>query len=90
VTESELPHVLTAFFIVVDKHGSVNVYSDTMPSVNVARSATLQDIETFGSQAAKVAGRLIAAKDVQHLLVRPPETPTADRIADALTKRAGE
>ena len=83
---AETLEVLTAFFVVVDKSGTVGVYTSAMPPVTVQREATLADLETFGAQLSREAGRLLTYR----MLTPAPETSVADKVAEALAKRGEE
>lgn len=88
-TSPEAVEVLTAFFVTVDKDGTVGVFTNQLPTVTVSREANLADLETYGSQVAREAGRLLNAQVLVQTLTPATETP-ADRVSDALAKRAEE
>lgn len=79
----EPTEVLTAFFVYVTKDGRVGVSVDDIPAVSVEHSATLLDLEMYGSQVAREAGRIMLAREMT-----PPavETPS-ERVAKAITRR---
>lgn len=79
--------VQTAFFVVIDKDGIVSVHTSEIPAVNLAREATLYDIETFGSQLVRNVGRVIQTQMTLAALQPVPEPSAADRVAEALKKR---
>lgn len=82
--------VQTAFFVVVDDNGAIEVFTDKIPSVTVRREATLVDIEAYLSQLLRDVGRVLTAQAMS-LTLRPPTEPTtADRVTDALKKRETE
>jgi hypothetical protein len=77
----------TAFFVVVDLQGMVSVHTTEIPSVTLAREATLYDIETYGQQLVRNIGRVIAAQMTISALAPAPEPTAAERVAEALQKR---
>lgn len=83
---TEAIEVLTAFFVVVDKSGTVGVYTSALPPVTIQREATLADLEAFGSQLSREAGRLL----MYRMLAPEPEPSIADKVAEALSKRGEE
>lgn len=85
----EANEVLTAFFVTVDKDGTVGVFTNQLPTVTVTREASLADLETYGAQVAREAGRILDSHMIVRMLTPEPET-TADRVSDALAKRAEE
>lgn len=82
--------VQTAFFVVVDINGIVSVHTSDIPSVNLQREATLNDIETFGSQLVRTVTRLLDAHAVSVSLTPTPDPTASERVSEALTKRKGE
>lgn len=79
--------VQTAFFVVVDLDGMVSVHTHDIPPVNLAREATLYDIETYGSQLVRNVGRVINSQMTAAVLRPASEPSAADRVAEALKKR---
>lgn len=82
--------VQTAFFVVVDAEGIISVHTSEIPSVTIAREATLYDIETYGSQLVRNVSRLLTAQMIKSALAPAPEETVADRVNGALSKRASE
>lgn len=88
MSESPAPvPVQTAFFVVVDLDGIISVHTHEVPAVNLAREATLYDIETYGSQLVRNVGRVISTQMTLAALQPVPEPSAADRVAEALKKR---
>lgn len=80
---SEQPYeVTTAFMVVVQRGGDIAVLSNDFPAITVDRVATLTDVETFCSQAAREAGRLVEAE--RRKAVDPPAT---ERVRKAVSRR---
>ena len=79
--------VQTAFFVVVDLDGIISVHTQEVPAVNLAREATLYDIETYGSQLVRNVGRVISTQMTMAALQPVAEPSAADRVAEALKKR---
>lgn len=82
----EIPVVTTAFAIVVDANGVVQVHTQQFPALQVQRVANLDDIEMYAQFVAASAQRAQMA----NLLNPPAEASAADRVADALAKRSQE
>lgn len=83
VPEEDLPHVLTAFTVIVDHDGRVHVSPSTVMPMALDHLATLVDIETYASQIAREAGRLMLVRE----LTPPPAPTAAEVVADALRRR---
>lgn len=90
MSENEPIPVQTAFFVVVDTDGVISVHTSEIPSVTLGREATLYDIETYGTQLVRNVGRLLAAQMVKTVIAPPVEPTVADRLSEALSKRAQE
>lgn len=86
-TAKEAISAQTAFFVVVDQSGIASVHTSEIPSVTLAREATLQDVETYGSQLVRNVGRLLAAQVVAAVTAPAPEPSVADRVGEALKNR---
>lgn len=78
--------VQTAFFVVVDADGVISVHTSEIPSVTIAREATLYDIETYASQLVRNVSRLITTRLVAQAL-NPSEPTVSERVSDALKAR---
>lgn len=86
MSEQEPLEVLTAFMIVVQKNGRVAVLTDNIPPMNLDHTADLFDVETYGAQVSREAGRVLA-----HRMSQPVVEPSpADRISEALSRRNEE
>lgn len=77
---------VTAFMVVVNPTGTLGVYTDKMPTLNVIREATPMDVETYSAQLAREVGRISQMRDIKSLLTNSEE-PVADKVAAALAKR---
>ena len=78
-----LAEIVTSFTIVVHTDGSVSIWpGDEPPGTHRQREATLVDIEAYGSQAAREAGRLMQNRELS-----PPAVIEESTIAKALRKR---
>lgn len=75
--------VTTAFLVVVQRGGDISVLSDNFPDIRVQRVATLTDVETYCSQAAREAGRLI-----ERAMHSPPDP--SSRVRKAVARRRAE
>lgn len=79
--------VQTAFLVVVDNNGVISVHTDALPAVSVSRTATLYDVETYGSQLVRNVGRILTAGTLQAYDNLSADPTPADRVSEALTKR---
>lgn len=82
----EAVEAVTAFMVVVSPSGTLGVYTDKMPTLNVIREATPMDVETYCAQLSREIGRLTQIRDIKSLLTNSEE-PVAEKIAAALAKR---
>lgn len=76
---------VTAFMVVVTPDGGLDVFTTSMPTVNMKRSATLADIEQAGMRLSVEAGRTMLLKSLQ----AEPETSPSQVVSEALSKRSG-
>ena len=83
---SEPIEVLTAFMLVVQKNGRVQILTEEFPAMTLDHPADLFDVETYASQAAREAARILS----QRMNQPAPMITTADRIHEALSRRAEE
>lgn len=86
MSDESMIDVMTAFLVVVQKDGRVAVLVNDFPAMQLQHTANLFDIETYASQAAREAGRVLGV----HASQPPAETKTSDRIAEALNRRNEE
>ena len=77
---------ITAFLVVAAHDGTVAVFSKNLPAVDIQHEATLRDVEAYGAQAAREAGRLLLSK----VMAPQPEVTARDRVAEALARRNEE
>lgn len=78
--------VLTAFLVVVEPNGAVSVLTDQIPAMDLQRLATLDDIATYASHAARSANNALIGA-----MLAPPSRPTmGQKVSAALAKRSGE
>lgn len=84
--EVDVVEAVTAFMVVVSPTGTLGVYTDKMPMLNVIREATPMDVETYCAQLAREIGRLTQIRDIKSLLTNSEE-PVSEKIAAALAKR---
>lgn len=79
----DLAEIVTAFTVVVHTDGSVSIWGgDSPPGTRAQREPTLVDIEAYGSQAAREAGRLMQNRELA-----PPAVLDEPAVLKALRKR---
>ena len=74
--------VLTTFTVLVHLDGSVSIWSTSPPGYSAYREPTLVDIEAYGSQASREAGRLMQNRELM-----PPAVLEEPAVARAFRKR---
>ena len=75
--------IATAFTVVVHTDGTASVWpGDPPPGTQRLREATLVDIEAYGSQVAREAGRLMQTRELL-----PPPVLEEPAVARAFRKR---
>ena len=74
--------VLTSFMVLVHLDGSVSIWPETPTRFVAQREPTLVDIEAYGSQAAREAGRLMQNRELM-----PPAILEEPAVVKAMRKR---
>lgn len=82
MTEETPIEALTAFLVVMTPSGGIDVFTSTMPTINMQRRADLADIESAGQRLVSEAGRMLMRQALE-----PEEKTTSAIVAEALSRR---
>lgn len=85
-TQNTTVDAVTAFMVILNNDGGLDVHTTKMPTVNVTRVADVADIEAAALRLAAEAGRIL----MQQALQGAPEPSPSAVVAEALAKRAQE
>jgi hypothetical protein len=74
---------ITAFMVVLNKNGGVDVHVNNMPTLNIDRTADLVDIEAASARLVAESGRMLMLR----AMAQPTDVTPAAVVAEALAKR---